>query len=176
MDYLPVAINKDFTDMNYRYSHFKQDSIIPPKYKIVNDKNGYYYIQCCLFRTVFKVHLAELIRNIDIISGLNPIEASYIGILALSVNDNIAQCIEINKKNYQYVICGEGRGGNTLIILNKKYNIRNYYTPAELINNNELLSLFHPYDAYFIGLRFAEKEYKNKAQRKRSPSYLKVVK
>jgi len=133
-------------------------------YKII-DSIDYkiYALQCINTNAIFHASLSEIVLDYDILHGLHPIQACYIGIEYGKYINNLNDDIKNKKiKNHMannspmakygnYQLCYQDREGN-LCFIDVTTNKEHIMNPRDIALNEELISNFDASQAFFIGL------------------------
>lgn len=147
---------------NHRQSNKRSDYIF---YKIVdfNPTEETYTLQCFNSRPTFTASITEIIYDIDILHGLHPIQACYIGIeyakhLKTSNSTTTPQHEQKQKFNKysacrygKYVLCYQNRKGEVCFI-DQNTNAEFIMDPRDIALSEELIQEFDATQAYYIGL------------------------
>jgi hypothetical protein len=164
-------------------------------YKIVDfDVNSNEYIfQCINTHAVFRYNILEIVDDIDILYGLHPNQACFIGIEYANYFNNQKKLLKINKKckyheydvpRYgKYSLQGQDRKGNILFI-EIANNIEFLMNPCEIALSETLIQEFDAAQAFYIGFftginnsnRDKSKNIINNAETKKQSSFLKIIK
>lgn len=133
-------------------------------YKIVDSiENEEYTLQCINTNAVFRAKFPDIVFDVDILYGLHPIQACYIGIEYARFIKKINRPREITKiqtsnfKKYSisrygnYNLCYQNRTGD-LSFINVKTNKEFVMDPRDIALTEELISEFDAAQAFYIGL------------------------
>lgn len=133
-------------------------------YKIVDSfESKEYALQCINTNAVFRAKLPDIVFDVDILYGLHPIQACYIGIEYAKFIKKINRPQDVTKiqtsnfKNYSmsrygnYNLCYQNRAGD-LSFINIKTNEEFVMDPRDIALTEELISEFDAAQAFYIGL------------------------
>jgi len=132
-------------------------------YKIVDyfKEDNAYLLQCINTKATFRLTLTELVFDIDILYGLHPIQACYIGLeySKLMQNNNQPQTKKQKDKikassvcRYgEYKLCFQNRKGD-MCFFSRKTHKEFIMDPLEIARAEELINQFDAAQTFYIGL------------------------
>jgi len=135
-------------------------------YKIVNASatgEAYYTLQCINTNAIFHAKLIEIIYDIDILHGLHPIQACYIGIEYAKhlSSDQVPSVVKNSQKQKlskysisrygTYTLCYQDRKGDVCFINQITHN-EILMDPRDIALSEELIQEFDAAQAFYIGL------------------------
>lgn len=133
-------------------------------YKIVDSHNGIYLLQCINTKATFQCKIVDIVFDKDILLGLHPVQACYIG---LEYSRFLKKCAShpndlknTDKNNTTYPISRYGiysiqyqnRKGQILFI-NRKTMEKVLMDPRDIALSEELIDEFDASEAFYIGLQ-----------------------
>lgn len=131
-------------------------------YKIIDfsRESEEYSIQCINTKAIFKQKTSGIILDIDILHGLHPIQACYIGLECERYMEEICRQYgtqESGKKKFlisrygKYEICYQVRNGD-VCFWDKTTKNEHIMDPRDICLSDEILSEFDASHAFYIGL------------------------
>lgn len=135
-------------------------------YKIIDssEENQIYKLQCINTQATFNAKITEIVFDIDILHGLHPAQACYIGIeYSKHIKNNISPSAEMEKKQAErmqksslcrygkYALCFQDRGGKIYFTDNNDGN-GFLMDPRDIALSEELINEFDAAQAFYIGL------------------------
>jgi hypothetical protein len=143
----------------------KNDKVSHIFYKIVDliQENEYFVLQCINTKAIFHAQIIEIVFDLDILYGLHPVQACYIGIeyskhIKNSNQTTIEKSNQTQKLN-KYSIYRYGK--YRLLFQNREGNVgfRNEFNneeflmdPKDIALSEELIQDFDAVQAFYIGL------------------------
>jgi hypothetical protein len=128
-------------------------------YKIVNLIDKKYLLQCINTKATFLAGINDIVADEDILYGLHPIQACYIGIEYATSKSNQSLSIVTNKNAYENSSCRYGT--LSLRYQNRKKNLgfielhtRKEFVmdPRDIALTEQLISAFDSIQAFYIGI------------------------
>ncbi len=133
-------------------------------YKIVgsNEDEEIYSLQCISTNAIFHAKLTDIVFDLDILHGLDPVQACYIGIkyakhlksnqVDYPTSYNIKKLEKLQIPRYgKYSIYYQNRSGEVCII-DSTTDKRSLYDPRDIALSEELIQEFDAAQAFYIGL------------------------
>lgn len=133
-------------------------------YKIVDSfEKGEYALQCINTNAIFHSNISDIVFDLDILYGLHPIQACYIGIEYAKYiknhkplkNDTKVQSYKINQYSVhrygKYIISYQNRQGK-INFCNTLTNQESLMDPRDIALSPELIDEFDSAQAFYIGL------------------------
>ncbi|GAB4223173.1 MAG: hypothetical protein Tsb005_17340 [Gammaproteobacteria bacterium] len=128
-------------------------------YKIVNQHKNKFLIHCITTDVFFYMTLQEIIDDLDILYGLHPLQASFIGLEYAQILQSPTKLVDVFlKKNNPHAF---RRYGNCYIHYQDEYGkicftdtskYQNFsLPPCEIVKNGDLISQFDSAQAFYIG-------------------------
>jgi len=144
-------------------------------YKIIDmnqNKNDVYIIQCVNSKSIFESHLSEIVFDTDILYGLHPLQACFIGIeyakfIKSNMLDPKSQIKKINVMNKQVIhnygilkLKYQDRKGD-ICFINSCTNEEDIMSPKDIAFTDNIIKKFHAEQAFFIGICAGQKIHKD---------------
>ncbi len=159
---LVAEILSGFIHKNQRDLNVRANFIF---YKIVDSfkENQTYLLQCINTKATFQSNINEIVFDTDILYGLHPIQACYVGIeyskhiknTFLSAEKQQKQKEKIGKLSVcrygKYNLCSQNRDGK-LCFVSKTNGECFTMDPRDIALSEELINEFDASQAFFIGL------------------------
>lgn len=135
-------------------------------YKIIDmneNKTDVYIIQCVNSKSIFESHLSEIVFDTDILYGLHPLQACFIGIESakfikannLDIRSHIKKINAMNKHvihNYGILkVKYQDRKGD-ICFINSDTNEEHVMSPKDIAFSDNIIRKFHAEQAFFIGM------------------------
>ncbi|MFT3741564.1 MAG: hypothetical protein QM752_02655 [Gammaproteobacteria bacterium] len=127
-------------------------------YKIIDNYNDKYVIQCANTSSIFYVKMVEILRDTEILYNLHPMQACYIGIeysknfdKSPTDNKNYSKFYETQLTHAELVLSYRDRKGD-LCFIKKDTNERYIMDPRDIALSRELINKFDSSQAFYIGL------------------------
>lgn len=129
-------------------------------YKIIDNKEADSFIlQCMNSKSIFEATLLEICCKSDLLAGLHPLQACFIGIESTKHHKNIKKhSIEMDKdsKAGELLFTQHDRDGN-IYFVDQTTGSQHVIKATDIIFNDLLLSKFNPIHAFYIGLTAGKK-------------------
>lgn len=136
------------------------------------NKKDVYIIQCVNSKSIFEAHLSEIVFDTDILYGLHPLQACFIGIefskfIKTNTLEQASRIKEINVMNKQVVhnygilkLKYQNRNGD-ICFINNYTNEENIMSPKDIAFTDSIIRKFHAEQAFFIGMCTGQKIHNN---------------
>lgn len=138
-------------------------------YKIVNfiEKNNQYVLQCINTKAIFYYEITDLIFDLDILYGLHPIQACYVGMEYANFVKTTQSIISQSKLPHHfekysayrygaYCLAYQNREGK-ICFSHQETNKKFIMYPQDIASSKELISEFDAAQAFHIGYMAALK-------------------
>lgn len=121
-------------------------------YKIIDTKEeNLFVLQCMNSKSIFEANILEIVSKSDLLIGLHPLQACFIGIEYTKDRSFKKHSIKMDRiPPGELSLTQQDRDGNIYFVdqSSEEYVMK----ASELIFNDPLLSRFNPVHAFYIGL------------------------
>lgn len=126
------------------------------KYKIIDEEDGKYVVQCSSLRAVMKLSLDNIVSDLVLILGFSPEQACFLGVKAAQFLEGktpltIASMAKITQKSSRkYKIASELRGKKICFIDEITFQ-EHIMCPLIISTSPDLIENFSPGHSFYIG-------------------------